>query len=259
MRPGRLAAPREARLSSGGEATRPVVWGLGVYGSHTAGNSLLVQGEVPSCAPRIPRRSCGRQATRTRNVGQGTNSVVRIRSVPLVTGASESSPADGRADVVFAAVPRGQSEVQCEAATAWYTRAMSTITNKAVVREFRSWLSPVTSIGSARYASSTTRVPRAGPRGSRGPVNSRAGSADLPPGWLSSCRVAENDLVGNSASGNTNGLANRFEASILRRPLHPRGHVRLWSRRRAIVERWAIRDDLAMIVQLGNATPNSSR
>ena len=24
-----------------------------------------------------------------------------------------------------------------------------------------------------------------------------------------------------------------------------------------IVERWAIRDDLAMIVQLGNATPNS--
>lgn len=101
-----------------------------------------------------------------------TNSVVRIWSVPLVTGASESGPADGRADVDFAAAARGQIEVYSEA----YTRASSTITNKPVVREFEKLadgagdLNRLATLCDANIVNHALASGRA--RESRGPVNS---------------------------------------------------------------------------------------
>lgn len=113
---------------------------------------------------------------------------------------------------------------------------MSTITNSAVVREFEKLavagdLNRLGTLGDANIVNHALASGR--PQGSSGAVNSSSRLGG-PPTRHAGCRLG-----------------------WLRRMIMSRIAYRLVGGR--IVERWAIRDDLAMIVQLGSATPNSSR
>jgi predicted ester cyclase len=141
---------------------------------------------------------------------------------------------------------------------------MSTITNKAVVREFEELADgggDLNRLGALCDANMVNHALASGrPQGVEGTRQflELARRITHPARWLSSCMVAENDLVvhfGVREHEWPGGPFRGFDLAPGRYTREVMFAYRLVEGR--IVERWAIRDDLAMIVQLGNATPNT--